>query len=238
LHRLADDTHGNQGKWADLSKTHLENADLRDTCLNFANFEGAYLSNAHFNNARLFGANLNATVDGADFSGASLVQVEFNEADLFNANFSDATYEPSKIPPVERIAEVRGLDRLRFRFEQNRIDLTGLRKSLLTAGYERQARQVNASIRRHDERWLEKILFDWTCDWGSDWRHPLVLLGWLCFVWAPAMYWVGMHLGGEGGIYRIEWSELVPTKAAKEVVTRVDTKVRWIGGGSVCGSAQ
>jgi len=59
---------------------------------------------------------------------------------------------------------------------------------------------VTAAIHRHDQSSIEKLLFDFTCEWGEDWTRPLEIIAGLWFVCA-VIYWMGLHSGGKSALY-------------------------------------
>jgi uncharacterized protein YjbI with pentapeptide repeats len=231
---------------ANLSQTNLDDADLRGAKLSGVDFSGASLLRVNFTNASLFEADLryenleSANLSGtdlrlADLRHANLSGVNLHNANLLMANLSGARYEPEQPPLAEGIAAAKGLDELAF--TSNLAPLSVLKKSLSDAGYVQQVKLVSASIHRHQENSLERALFDWTCEWGADWVHPLKLLVQLCLFSAP-LYWVGLHLRGRGGLYVVSTGQRVLTNRGKEHWRRVsvarsrrllERQQRWLG---------
>jgi uncharacterized protein YjbI with pentapeptide repeats len=81
---------------ADLSRTNLHNANLRDTMLSKADLRGANLSEANLSQAILQEAILQeanlskAILSQTILRGANLTQADFSQANLFKANLSQA----------------------------------------------------------------------------------------------------------------------------------------------------
>jgi hypothetical protein len=96
-----------------------------------------------------------------------------------------------------------------------------LRKAFFDAGFVKSARAVNTSIHRHDESRLERVLFDWTCEWGSNWLRPLELVGFLSAL-CTLVYWIGMHFQSKSGLYLAATGERVATAKGKEHVFRIN----------------
>lgn len=59
--------------------------------------------------------------------------------------------------------------------------------------------QIAAALHRHDADLWQTILFDWTCEWGTNWSHPLKLLSAVTGICTFA-YWIGLHLSKRSGI--------------------------------------
>ena len=215
---------------AELSEAHLQYAhleapvpndeaydtlaDLQRTDLSQAHLRGALLFGANLSNVSLTGADLRGTsLGGANLSGADLEEAVLERALLGEANLTGAVYEPKQNPAPAEIASAKGLDSLKW--YHNSAPLVTLRKSLVEAGFDTAARQVTASIRRHDQSPLEYLLFDWTCEWGAKWWRPLGVAGVLSLI-CTIVYWIGMHFGGRSGIYLIATGQAVTTSKGKE----------------------
>jgi len=69
-----------------------------------------------------------------------------------------------------------------------------LRKELRDAGYLDAEREVNLAYHRMDQSWWLEVLFDWTCEWGANWKRPLWILAGLAWV-CSVVYWVMLRFG-------------------------------------------
>ena len=179
---------------ASLFESNFERADLRG-----ANLTGTEISVVIFNNATLAGANLanahvlgmrDANLENANLTSAEiyvLVRVNLKGAVLDRADLRYALYEPSHNPDAKDIATAKGLETLRY---QNDGPIRQLRKELSDAGFEGAARLVTASIHRNNESLFERVLFDWTCEWGLAPVRPLYILFALCGC-CTFVYWLG-----------------------------------------------
>jgi len=185
---------------AGLTGTHLGSADLAGAELDYADLTsaelyGADLSGTDFEGARLAGAQLNgADLTDADFSRANLSGSHLYDTDLSNADFSqaqfwNAEFQPKTIPPASGIARASGLWTLReVQYLGNKIPTLELRKALHDAGYIEAYGQVNLAYHRMEQEWWQVVLFDWTCEWGSNWRRPIGIVLWIGFG-CSIVYW-------------------------------------------------
>jgi hypothetical protein len=193
----------------DLRKARLRKGDLSNVLLFDVNLGGADLVEANFRRAIIVGANLSgAHLMGTDLSGARLLDVDLSGADVSLAHFNHTIYEPKSAPILASMAITDGLGTLTW--EQNSGPIYALRESFEEAGFRAQARQVNAAIHRHDQNSFEKILFDWTCEWGASYLRPLGVAGALCLIYT-LIYWVGMHWGRRSGLYLVATGQRITT---------------------------
>ena len=202
--------------YADLSGATLENADLTNASLisaKVANLAGADFEEADLTGAYLGGADLTgADLGDADLNGANLGEVDLSGADLARAELWNADFEPKAMPAASNIARANGLRTLRWNSvptgvprgpwwlrlwrwfgdrnqrRGNRNPMQDLRKEFHDAGYLDAEREVNLAYHRMEQSWWEEIVFDWSCEWGANWRRPLGIaagLGVVCSV----LYW-------------------------------------------------
>lgn len=209
---------------ADLSRVLLDRTELNGAKLDGAVMIRASLIDAHLMNARLTRAQLQGAVltrsdlSGADLSGADLVRTALDGTYFNGANLHGVHYEPERNPAAVNIALAKELGYITW--DSNPEPIYELRKSLLEAGEIEAARQVNAAIRRHGQNWLVKVLFDWTCEWGSNWLRPLKLVVFLLIICTP-FYWVGMHLRGKNGLYLVSTGQRITTSKGREHTFRM-----------------
>lgn len=221
------ETQSNEGRavsffCADLKEANLDGVNLSGADLNRADLEKAHLENADLVNANLYGVNLSeAYLTMVDLRQAMLLDTDLAEADLYGTDLEDAYYEPRHNPPVSSIARADGLDSMRWL--QNSEPIYALRKSLLDAGFVRQARQVNAAIHRHNQSWLERFVFDWTCEWGANWSRPLAIAAVLSLL-CTFIYWIGMHFHTKSGLYLAATGERIATARGKERIFRIEVR--------------
>ena len=233
------DLHGATLSSADLKGKRLERADLSGTIL-----QGANLTGANLRDAKLIGADLSraifnsADLSGADLTDAILFRSDFSDSLLTDAsragsklsrvlsahppfatlNLSRSAYEPASHPSPEEIAYAVGLGYLTW--SKNSGPIYALRKSLEDAGFRDAARQVTAAIHRHDQNWIERVAFDWTCEWGANCWRPLGWVATLC-VLCTLIYWAGLHFGRRSGLYLVATGQRITTSKGKEHVFHI-----------------
>ena len=92
-----------------------------------------------------------------------------------------------------------------------------LRKALDEAGFRGPARQVSAAIRRRNQSWVERLAFDWTCEWGANFVRPLELIAAVCGL-CTLLYWASLHFGKRSGLYLASTGQRIRTYHGKERV--------------------
>jgi uncharacterized protein YjbI with pentapeptide repeats len=145
---------------------------------------GARVTGAVFDCAKFVG---DVSFAGADLSYASFVGADLSGADLNDADLHWSVWEPAVNPKPEHIAYAKRLDTLRF---ENAEASVALRKSLLDAGFQNAAQQVNAAIRSHGDvnAPLATILFGITCNYGASPSRPLYLVA-ILWLFMASLYW-------------------------------------------------
>jgi hypothetical protein len=88
------------------------------------------------------------------------------------------------------------------------------------AGFNKESKLVTAAIHRHEQNLIDRVLFDWTCQWGASPLRPLLLVGWLSMI-CTMIYWVGLHFRTRGGLFMISTGERVKTGAGKQRAYRI-----------------
>ncbi len=167
-------------KVAELEWVNLDGADLTDAILRKADLSGlvqlvgADLTRADLEKADFTGATLTnaimveADLRRADFTRAFLTRVDltraqFNGTDItktgfWQANLTDAFYEPITVPRVETMANMLGLETVRWR--ESKLGLFILRAAFRTAGIREQERQVTYAI---EHGATCRLLVGWYC---------------------------------------------------------------------------
>jgi hypothetical protein len=141
---------------SDLRNARLLGADLSGATLSGANLSGASLPFVDLRNARLVGT----TLENVDFSFTDL-----GGADMSMATVTGALFEPNTLPRVETLAEVKGLETLRWQRSQQA--LVALRSTLKLAGMQLPA------LRSDKRLWH----VSWTAAMGYFYAHwPLLVL--------------------------------------------------------------
>jgi hypothetical protein len=215
---------------ANLTGTNLSGADLTGAILLGATMTNAYLANATLTDAFLFSADLRgtslneadltgATLVGARLIGADLSDANLTRANLYNANLRRAIFEPKALPESRDIAAAKHLELLTY--EDNPDGLVQLRAQFEDGGFREQERKITYALKRREAQRsfemctsgigiltncssfvLNKILFDWTCQYGMSPERPLIVgvLLWFVCSW---VYFACIHARGGSGLYRI-----------------------------------
>lgn len=204
---------------ANLTGAHLSHARLTGAYLTGARLSGATLTDAELSGAHLTGADLsNAVLTGADLSSANLTGTNLSGTDFSGTDLKGAIYEPAVNPDPPKIARAQSLEDLRW--QENPASVVALRKSFQADGFEQQERKVHLAIRRGRQNLLERVLFDWTCQWGTNSSRPLELIG-LLSVLCTFVYWIGIHFQGKSGLYLVATGLRIATSKGKERVCRI-----------------
>jgi uncharacterized protein YjbI with pentapeptide repeats len=174
--------------WADLSDANLSEANLQN-----ANFHGTRLNKADLYYSYLWGANLTeAILDSANLTEAFLYKTNLTGASFVRSNLMHVWFEPDPLPHPQDIAYSHNLDRLIY--SGNPAPLVQIKRSLFNAGFKQQSKEVNAALNRAGASPSEYIFFDLTCEWGSNFLRPLVILlsswglFWLIYCFTPMRY--------------------------------------------------
>ena len=116
---------------------------------------------------------------GRPFSGSfhrsKLIATSFMNAELSNVIMDPDTLSANS---MSGLAFARGLRNLKF----HRPDKLSMVKSYFRQNHYRQSeREITCALKRHDQNWIEKIAFDYTSEYGSNFIRPIqILLGiWL-----------------------------------------------------------
>jgi len=207
-----------------VSGMDLRGADLRgvnvlplwfiNTDLSEASLRAADLEYAVFRDAKLIKADLGY----ANLADTDLRRTDLTEADLTRADLSRAIYEPKVNPESWSIAASKGLSSVRW--IDNSRPIFVLRKSFIDEGFREAARELTVAIHRHNQSTLEKVLFDWTCEWGTNWVRPLGLVGLLSLI-CTIIYRLGIQFGKRSSLYLATSGRRVKTDKAKERIFRI-----------------
>ncbi len=189
---------------ANLSEAELYCTDFTGCKLDSSNLAGITASHSQYLITQFSKGNKTETevpLPSTSLRGASLLGANLSRADLFDVELSGAIFEIDSLPNVETMAFARGLDSLRYRVRPN--GLVALQGRFHELGLAKAERKVICSIRRCSQTWWEYLLFDYTCEWGSNLWRPWRIVGLLWFL-ASCIYFVSTLLKGPGGLYLIE----------------------------------
>jgi hypothetical protein len=210
---------GKAGQRLDLTGADLSGANLSEDDLNGAILRRTKLIGVDLSRAFLYAADLtSADLRAANLTGADVAYARLNGCLLGGASLDGINYEPTENPTAVEIAHAEDLDKLRWGYSSDA--LMSLRKSLQDAGYTQQARLVNTSLHRSQQNWLEKLVFDDTCEWGANWLRPLQLMGILSLL-CSFIYWIGLRFGTKGGLFLLASGERIETGHAASRTRRI-----------------
>lgn len=195
---------------ASFFNASLRRQDFGGRDLRCASFVGADLEDATFSASDL---------RGALFTRASLSSAKFIHTDLrgtvFNwADMKSVVFEPLHQPMVQGIAYAKGLGWLTS--TDTPTHLVALKKALGDAGYLEKRKDIIAALNRWEPpsdlyrpiatwlanatRSLRYVLFDLTCEYGSNAVRPLAIM---VASWATCMllYWMIIVSPGRSALY-------------------------------------
>lgn len=218
---------------ATLIEADLSGADLKSADLSAAKLAGAKLLGADLSDAKLGGtvfvialniprgSKRTSVILSADLTNANLSGTDLKDVQLYRMNLAGTIFEPKVLPSPQSIVQAVGLGYLRF--QKNPGPVFELRRRLSDAGFRDAARQITASIRRNEQGKFERLVFDFTCEWGANWLRPLLII-WVLSLACTFVYWLGMHFGSSGmnsGLFLVSTGQRVPTSKGKERVIRI-----------------
>ena len=234
---------GKDGRLIEYFGVDLSNLDLSGEDLRNATFSYYWRVNSDDNTittiTKLRGANLSRT----ELKGAII-----READVFRAIF-----EPFSNPDARSFATAENLEFLTYQHDPSALVLLrkefeedGFREQERKITYALKRREAELSweaCRSHvpdgearsviwssdsnaancSSFFLNRVFFDWTCQYGmSPWR-PL-LIG-LC-LWAVCslLYFVCVHTAGKPGLYRVQGGDLETDPSTHKDITRIQVQ--------------
>ena len=236
---------------AHLSGVYLRLANLSGAGLNRADLSGVYLFGAHLSGADLSGADLSgADLFAAELSGAELSGAELSGADLARAVFEPKsppelqgiaaaqnlewlTYwrNPDALVQLRKQFEDRG-----FRERERKITYALRRReselfcekctSRALPGEEADRAFVSSSdsvLANCGSFVLNKVFFDWTCQYGMSPGRPLIL--WLLLWFLCSLLYFGFtHTSGRAGLYRVYAKKVGEDANLQERVERISRR--------------
>ena len=231
---------------ANLSEADLSDANLSNANLTNANLLGANLTRGKLGNAILVGSDL----ADASLVGANLTKANLTNANLFGAFLARAIFEPDSLPSAPGIAQARYLELLTYEYNpvalvqlRKQFEDGGLREQERKITYALKRREAELSLRRGTRLpsengtrailWssdsilanlasftLNKVFFDWTCQYGMNPGRPL-MLGVVLWLLCSLLYFVCIHTPGEAGLYRVYGQSIGDDPSAQRHVERI-----------------
>jgi uncharacterized protein YjbI with pentapeptide repeats len=208
---------------ANLNRAALGSANLTGAELGVADLHGADLSDTN-----LTGAELNyADLTSANLSGANL-----SGADLRGVDLAGADFEPTSLPEVRVIATGLNLELMTYKDNPDALVQLrkafadgGFREQERKITYALKRREAEMSWEGCKPRktgdktrailWssdsnlancasfvLNRVFFDWTCQYGMTPGRPLSL-GVVLWLLCSVLYFVCIHVPGKTGLYRV-----------------------------------
>ena len=208
-----------------LEPLSLFRADLRGKSLNGRNLRCVSFIGADLTEASLFGADLR----GAFFNRAAMVHTNLERTDLRGAIFhhADVTrliYQPAQAPKPPSLALSKNLNAVTY--DDDPTALYAAKTALKERGYLDAHKDVIAALRRSQPpedslapgiriaraaaaRSVQTVLFDWTCEFGSNAFRPLVVIACL-WLMCGITYGLAIMKGGRGGLFLVATGERIP----------------------------
>src|SRR6266498_3025516 len=232
------------GTQADLSKTSLFKANLSNANLSDANLSNANLVDANPSNAKLTGADLSyAILFGTNLNGAA-VDLAKSDGVVFEPSSLPELRGMSRVENLELLTYIDNpvaLVQLRKQFEDG-----GLRDQERKITYALKRREAELSwatcstsrelpgdkgtraiiwssdsiLANFASFILNKVFFDWTCQYGMSPGRPLIL-GVVILFLCSLIYLACIHSSGEAGLYRVHSQSIQDDPSTQRRVTRI-----------------
>jgi len=145
-----------------------------------------------------------------DFLPGGFVKGDFGRTTLSDCTFWGTDFELTTLPPDQSMGRCTGIDKLSFKDSPS--GLSALRNWYRLNGYRQKEREVTFALRKTENRlaaqpvkFIQWLLFDFTCAWGMDYLRPLLLALALLFLLWP-IYWGFATAHRNGDIERL-WIE-------------------------------
>ena len=225
-----------------LSGANLSGANLNGAWLSDANLSGANLIRSNLNGAWLDGANLSgadlsdADLSGADVFGADLARADFEPRSLPELRLIAAaeslellTYNtnPDALVQLRKQFEDGGFReqerKITYAIKRQETELSCKRctSTKLPGGATRAIVSSSHSVLANCGSFvLNKVFFDWTCQYGMSPGRPLIL-GLLLWLLCSVLYFGFMHTSGHAGLHRVYGQTVGGEQSARRRVERI-----------------
>jgi uncharacterized protein YjbI with pentapeptide repeats len=237
-HKLWVDSNTLEGKRADLRGAHLAGVDLPSAELTGALLNDARMICVGSKCADLERANLRfAEMQGAGLYGADLSRAIFEPTSIPEIrgmasalHLEDLTYKdnPDALVQLRRQFQDEGF------YEQERKITYALKRREAERSWEackskrfsdNKARAIlwssDSNLANCGSLVLNRVFFDWTCQYGMSPGRPL-LLGLVLWFLCSLLYAVFIHVPGRAGLYRVYSESLEPAPTDHRVVKRIE----------------
>ena len=213
---------------ANLANANLEYADLTDAFLTDANLTDAILTGAILRRANLTGAWPGAAnFDRAIFEPNSLPEL----SGIARAqNLELLTYDdmPAALVQLRKQFQDAGLReqerKITYALKRREAELSWARGTSRKLPGEDETRAIlwssDSILANLASFTLNKVFFDWTCQYGMSPGRPLMLAVVLWFL-CSLLYFVCIHTLGEAGLYRVYGQSIRDDPSAPRRVERI-----------------
>jgi uncharacterized protein YjbI with pentapeptide repeats len=227
--------------YSDLTGATLSYANLSGAMLINTKLIAAKLFDTNLTEALLSDADLtDGVLTLANLTDARLDRPKLTGADLTVATLVRTKFEPVSLPELRGIAAAQHLELLTF--DKNPDALVQLRKQFEDDGFRGQERKITYALKRREAElayeacsnpfngraalWssdsvvancgsfvLNKVFFDWTCQYGMSPGRPLIF-GIVLWLVCSLLYFLCLQRSGETGLYRVYEKPLSAAPAA------------------------
>jgi len=228
---------------ANLSGANLLGANLRGANLSGANLSGADLSSADLTDALLSGADLTgALLYHANLTGAEVAAANFDRAIfepkslptlsgiLLAENLELLTYlgNPAALVQLRKQFEDGGLReqerKITYALKRREAELSWVGGTSRRLPGEKGTRAIlwssDSILANLASFTLNKVFFEWTCQYGMSPGRPLIL-GVVLWFLCSSLYLVCIHAPGEAGLYRVYGQSIRDDPSAPRRVERI-----------------
>ena len=227
-------THANLSG-AILTEAKLDHADLSGAILTVANLSGAILlvanlTDAYLGNANLSGAFLaEARVGGTVFEPKSLPELTLSGISQAQ-NLELLTYygNPAALVQLRKQFQDGGLReqerKIAYALKRREAELSWARGTSRRLPGDKGPRAIlwssDSVLANFASFTLNKVFFDWTCQYGMSPGRPLIL-GVVLWFLCSFLYFACIHTHGEAGLYRVYGQSIGDDPSAQRRVERI-----------------
>jgi hypothetical protein len=204
--------------FAKMQGAKIQNAEMAGMNLWRSKLTDTWIFKSHLSGANLMEAKLtDAVFYEDDLSGAMLILTNLKNAKFSKCDFRQTIFQPDTLPNPEDIAYNINLDRMTFMSSPK--ELSQLREALYENGMKKAGMLVNAAIQRNDASKLKYLIFDYTCEYGTNVNKPLLLLLKIVFIYTVP-YFVILHFKANWGLYKMTRIYKLETKGENDYSQR------------------
>ena len=209
---------------------NLSGAILTEAKLDHANLSGAILTDAYLGNANLSGAFLaEARVGGTVFEPKSLPELTLSGISQAQ-NLELLTYygNPAALVQLRKQFQDGGLReqerKIAYALKRREAELSWARGTSRRLPGDKGPRAIlwssDSVLANFASFTLNKVFFDWTCQYGMSPGRPLIL-GVVLWFLCSFLYFACIHTHGEAGLYRVYGQSIGDDPSAQRRVERI-----------------